>query len=131
MFVLRPDTESEMVIGFDVGYYAPNGVFVMLVTFVDYSPQEGSDRPERARVAEAFKAAAALVSVLNGGDVSAMPLLNAAGQHGVRAGIIEEWDCHRGSVRAGIIEEWDCHRGMMPDGLGQFGAKVPNRKVVR
>ena len=116
MFVLRPDTESEMVIGFDVGYYAPNGVFVMLVTFVDYSPQEGSDRPERARVAEAFKAAAALVSVLNGGDVSAMPLLNAVDQHG---------------VEAEIIEEWDCHKHVMPDGLYQFGQKVPNRKVVR
>jgi len=111
VFVLRPDTESEMVIGFDVGYYAPNGVFVMLVTFVDYSPQKGSDRPERARVAEAFKAAATLVSVLNGGDVSAMPLLNT----GVRDG-----------VRAEIIDEWYGHRHAMPDGLGQFGAKVPS-----
>lgn len=116
MFVLRPDTESEMVIGFDVGYYAPNGVFVMLVTFVNYRPRKGSDRPERARVAEAFKDAAALVSVLNGGDVSAMPLLTTGGRDG---------------VRAEIIEEWDCHRHVMPDGLGQFGAKVPGQKVVR
>jgi hypothetical protein len=109
MFVLRPDTESGMVIGFDVGYYAPNGVFVMLATFANYNPRKGSGGPEMARVAEAFKDAAALVSVLNGGDVSAMPPLNGTG-----------WT----SVRSQIIEEWGVGGHVMPDGLHQFGEKV-------
>ena len=114
MFVLRPDTESEVVIGFDVGYYAPNGVFVMLATFVDHSAV--GDIPSRAGIRAAFKSAAAMVSVLNGGDVSAMPPLNTGDRHG---------------VPGSLIEEWDCYRGMMPDGLGQFGAKVPDQKVVQ
>jgi len=71
MFVIRPGTKFGEVIGWDVGYYAPNGGWVGLTRF---HPSYENDAVKQQKVnLSAFLDAVRMVSALNGGDTSLVP----------------------------------------------------------
>jgi len=104
MFVIRPNTQHDEIIGWDVGYYAPNGVWVGLTRF---RPTYQSDEAKQQAVnLPAFLDAVRMVSALNGGDTSIVPDLS----------------CPKYPT---LIDTWgDWGAEIRPDGLCDFG-EVP------
>lgn len=101
MFVIRPYTEYGEVLAWDVGYYAPNGVWVCLARFRGrYQEDPAMQQEVNLR---RFSDAVLMVSALNGGDASIVPEL--------------KWP--------ELVETWgDDGAEIRPDGLDDFG-EVP------
>jgi len=101
MFVIRPSAQHDEVIGWDVGYYAPNGVWVGLTRF--HPSYEGDAVKQQKANLPAFLDAVHMVSALNGGDTSLVPDLSCL-QYPT---LIDLWGDEMSSTR--------------PDGLDDFG----------
>jgi len=103
MFLIRPSTQFNEIIGWDVGYYAPNGVWVGLTRF---HPSYENDAVKQQKVnLPVFLDAVHMVSALNGGDTSLVPDLS----------------CPRYPT---LIDTWgDEMLSTRPDGLDDFGER--------